>query len=150
MSSREHTTDDGNVRVKVSTISTNLGAFIEWGAEAWREKRYKIESVWWQPWTWGSYEWRRKGSPPTLQVDLFRGNDTVIEYPNPSLTIVDETGYRKKSLIYYFLGVNVSDSGDASPNTGPNGSLTGSDARSVKKVVVTYTWDGDTKTLSAQ
>jgi len=150
MSSREHTADDGKVRVKVSTISTNLGAFIEWGAKAWREKRYKIELVWWQPWTWGRYEWRRKGSPPNLQVDLFRANDTVIEYPNPSMTVVDETGYRKKSLIYYFIGVNVNGSGEASPNAGPEGSSTGSDARSVTKVVVTYAWDGETKTLTAQ
>ncbi|HKO95711.1 MAG TPA: hypothetical protein VJU86_01875 [Pyrinomonadaceae bacterium] len=149
MPSREHTSDDGKVRVKVSTISTNFGAFIEWGAEAWRERRYKIESVWWQPWTWGRYEWRRRGSPPNLQVDLFRANDTVIEYPNPSLTIADETGYRKKSLIYYFIGVNVSGSREASPNLGPDGSSTGSDARSVTKVVVTYTWDGAAKTLTA-
>jgi hypothetical protein len=141
MPSREHTSDDGKVRVKVSTISTNLGAFIEWGAEAWREKRYKIESVWWQPWTWNRYEWRKKGSPPNLEVEFFRANDTVIEYPSPSLTVVDETGYRKTSLVYFIVG-NASSPDD--------GNMMGSDARSVAKVVVTYTWDGDTKTLTAQ
>lgn len=149
MPSRDHTSDNGKVRVKVSTIKTTLGAYIEWGAEAWREKKYKVDAVWWNPWTWGRYEWRKQGSPPHLEVEFFRANDTAIEYPNPSLTVVDETGYRKKSLIYFFIGADVSGTGSASPGAGPDGSSTGSDARAVTKVVVTYTWDGDTRTLTA-
>ena len=73
MATREH--QQGNTRIKVQTVHTDIiGSFIEWGGEAWRERRHKIAAVWWNPLTWNKHEWRREGTPPLTAVEFFRGN----------------------------------------------------------------------------
>ena len=139
MSSREHWSDDGKLHVKVSTIHTNLAAYVEWGVEAWREKKHSIPKVFWKPWTWAGYEWRREGAPPAFTaVSFFRANDSLITNPDPPPVLVNQVGYSKNSLIYWFVG------NTAPPDSG----FLGNDARSVSRFTVTYTWNGQTKTLS--
>jgi hypothetical protein len=151
MSSREHWSDDGKVHVKVSTISTNLAAFVEWGAEAWREKKHTIPFVWWNPFTWGGSEWRREGSVPDFTVTFFRANNSTIDNPNPPANIVNQPGYGKLTLVYYLIG-DTFDPNSATrvgpPSTG-NTNFLGDDARAVVRIEVAYTWNGQRKTLSA-
>jgi hypothetical protein len=136
MASREHRS--GNTRIKVATIHTDIiGSYIEWGGEAWRERRHKIPAVWWNPLTWGKYEWRREGTPPITAVEFFRGNGNVIPQSTLNPQLVSQAGYQKLSCVYAFVSVG----------TGSGPADLGNDARSVANVTVTYTWEG-TRTLS--
>jgi hypothetical protein len=136
MASREHRS--GNTRIKVATIHTDIiGSYIEWGGEAWRERRHKIPAVWWNPLTWGKYEWRREGTPPITAVEFFRGNGDVIPQSTLNPQLVSQPGYQKLSCVYAFV----------SAGTGSGPADLGNDARSVANVTVTYTWEG-TRTLS--
>jgi hypothetical protein len=136
MASREH--QSGATRIKVATIHTDvIGSFIEWGGEAWREKKHSIPAVWWNPLTWGKYEWRREGSPPITAVEFFRGNGDPIPESVLGAQGVSEPGYRKLSCVYTFV----------STGTGRGPADLGNDARSVANVKVTYTWDGTSRTL---
>ncbi len=150
MASREHWSDDGKVHVKVSTIHTDIAAFVEWGAEAWREKRHKISVVWWNPWTWGGYEWRREGTPPDFSVRFFRANNSEIVNPNPPAVIVNQAGYGKVSLIYYLIGATYSPSSTTGvgPPSIPDRNFLGDDARAVTRIEVRYAWNGQQQTLS--
>lgn len=135
MATREHWSSDGKVHVKVSTIHTNLAAYVEWGAEAWRYKKHRIVSVWWQPWTWGRTEWRQEGSPGMTDVAFLRGGDNL-RIPDTTLNpaATNQPGYQKVSVTYVFV-------------SGPDPTDLGNDARAVARVVATYTWNGQTKTL---
>ena len=89
MASREHRS--GNTRIKVVTIHTDIvGSYVEWGAEAWRERRHRVPAVWWNPLTWGRYEWRREGTPPITTVEFFRGNGNVIPHSTLNPQAVSE------------------------------------------------------------
>ena len=137
MATREH--QQGNTRIKVQTVHTDIiGSFIEWGGEAWRERRHKIAAVWWNPLTWNKHEWRREGTPPLTAVEFFRGNrdpisDSVL---HPART--SDTGYVKVSCVYTFV----------SSGTGTGPADLGNDARAVANVKITYSWDGSARTLS--
>jgi hypothetical protein len=140
MASREHWSNNGNIHVKVSTIHTNIvGSFIEWGVEAWRERKYNIPVVWWNPVTWGGYEWRREGSPPVFSIIRFiRGDGTDISTSlNPSVS-TPQSGYHKFSVTYFFVNFG----------NGNEPIDLGNDARSVAKVEVMYEWQGNQIALS--
>lgn len=137
MASSEH--QSRNLRIKVATIHTNIiGSFIEWGGEAWRERRHTIQAVWWNPLTWGHSEWRREGVPPLTSVRFFRGNGDEIPATVLNPQLVNEPGHQKLSCVYLFV----------STGTGTGPADLGNDARSVAQVKVAYTWQGATHTLS--
>lgn len=137
MATREH--QEGKVRIKVATVHTDIiGSFIEWGGETWREKKYKIAAVFWNPFTWGGYEWRREGTPPITAVEFFRGNGNAISQTVLNAQGVNELGYQKVSCLYTYV----------SHGTGSGAADLGNDARSVANVQITYTWNGTTRTLS--
>lgn len=137
MASREH--QSGKTRIKVATIHTDIvGSFIEWGGEAWRERRHTIPAVWWNPFSWGREEWRREGVPPLTAVEFFRGNGNAIPATVLNPQVVNQAGYQKLSCTYTFISVG----------TGSGPADLGNDARSVAKVKVAYTWDGTIHTLT--
>jgi hypothetical protein len=137
MTSVEH--QSANLRLKVATIHTNIvGSFIEWGGEAWQEKRHAVQVVWWNPLTWGGSEWRQEGAPTLTNVSFFRGNGQEIPATVLNPQVVHADGYAKESCVYTF----------ASIGTGSGPADLGNDARSVAQVKLTYTWQGATHELS--
>lgn len=95
-------------------------------------------AVWWNPLTWGRYEWRREGVPPLTSVRFFRGNGDEMPATVLNPQLVNEPGYQKLSCVYVFV----------STGTGTGPADLGNDARSVAQVKVAYTWQGATHTLS--
>jgi hypothetical protein len=155
MASREHWSNDGKLHVKVATIHTDIaGQYVEWGAEAWRDRKHRLTPVWWNPFTWWGYEWRREGSPPSFtDVAFFRSDGMRFadaDLTPPPSSSPSQPGYHKYSVIYYYLGVIIQpEDPNLRPGTAPgNDARLGRDARAVARVTVTYTWDGEPHTLS--
>jgi len=134
MPSREHRSD--RVRVRVSTIHTDiLGKYVEWGVEATRERRYTIPAVWWNPFSWGRTEWRREGAPPAfVDVAFLRGDGNRIPDAVLQPTFERRAGYAKFGVAYAFF----------SYGTGNGLTDLGNDARSVRRITVSYAWENST------
>jgi hypothetical protein len=141
MASSEYWPNHGESHVVVSTIHTDLlGAFVEWGAEVYREKKHRVPSAWWNPFSWARYEWRREGHTGFSDVAFFRGDGSRIPETVLQPQLVQNPGYIKFSAIYTYVSVGTGDSSAPAD--------LGNDARSVTNVKVTYVIDGETHTLS--
>ena len=151
MATRIFSANHGNDRLVISTICTHLVFFHEGGFEFRTERKQRTRVAPWNPATWRGFNWIQSDDaeqPVGMQCTFTRRTGVNGSSSDFGVTQQSTTGFFKSSCDYLALRphciyVAVGDFSQSSPDS----PAPGNDARSVKNVVLQFTYGGQERTL---
>jgi hypothetical protein len=139
MASRTFTSNRGKDRITISTILTHLPFFHEAGFEFKTERKKRVGSVWWNPFTWAGFEWVESAAVNQPSINNFVFIQGADHRKDPSDFLVVNTPDNMVNFVGHFKSSCV-----LVGSTGATGSR---NADSVTNVEIDFTYNGIQRTL---